>query len=522
MTVAEWELTGGDYDGAGRATRALKERLKQLGVDAAALRRALIAAYEAEANVVIHARRGTMRCYFGPGQLDVEVEDEGPGIPEIELALKEGFSTAPPAARELGFGAGMGLPSIRRNTDRFSLQSTVGRGTRVTFSVRYRPQDGGAAAGHSVAVDPARCKRCRACVRACPTHAVRLHENGPSILEHLCIDCTACLAACPTGALALRGCADAPAPAAGVTLVVPDPLLLQFGAEVPPERVLAALDKLGYGDVRTLGPWDRGLRAAELEHLQSEHRTRPAISSFCPAVTNLVAARFPGLLPQVVPLLSPLEAAHRALQDRPAVFVTLCPAQRSALTSVTAHGAAELVAPTGLLRELLGVLAHRPRPACDAPAPAAAAPLGAPEVLRVTGLRHVARVLDRAENGELGDVHLLELWACEGGCAGSPLLREEPAVAEHRARRLVTASAAVAPAAPLPGPRTPRRGVRLDPDLGRAVRMLGEIDRLVRTLPGRDCGDCGAPSCRAFAEDVVLGRAVADACLHRGGEEGAK
>lgn len=522
MTVAEWELTGGDYDGAGRATRALKERLKQLGVDAAAMRRALIAAYEAEANVVIHARRGTMRCYFGPGQLDVELEDEGPGIPEIELALKEGFSTAPPAARELGFGAGMGLPSIRRNTDRFSLQSTVGRGTRVTFSVRYRPQDGGAAAGHSIAVDPARCKRCRACVRACPVHAVRLYEDGPSILEHLCIDCTACLAACPTGALALRGCAAAPSPAADLTLVVPELLLLQFGAEVLPERVLAAFNQLGYRHVQTLGPWERGLRAAELEHVRSGPGTRPAISSVCPAVTNLVAARFPGLLPQVVPFLSPLESAHRAIQDRPAVFVTLCPAQRSALTSVTARGAAELVAPTGLLHELLGVLAHRPRSKDPVPpAPAVAAPVDAPEVLRVTGLQHVARVLDRAENGELGDVHLLELWACEGGCAGSPLLREEPAVAEHRARRL-DAATAVAAAAPLPAPRTPRRGVRLDPDLARAVQMLGEIDRLVRTLPGRDCGDCGAPSCRALAEDVVQGRAALAACRHRTAEEGAR
>ncbi|NMC69988.1 MAG: 4Fe-4S dicluster domain-containing protein [Myxococcales bacterium] len=518
MTVAEWPLVGGVYDDVGRATRALKEHLKRLGVDVGAIRRALIAAYEAEANVVIHARRGTMRCYFGPGQLDVEVEDEGPGIPDIDLALREGFSTAPLAARELGFGAGMGLPSIRRNSDRFSLQSTVGRGTRVAFSVRYRPQEGGVVVGHSVAVEAARCQRCRRCVRACPVQAVRLRDSGPSILEHLCIDCAACLAVCPTGALGLRGRSDAPAVDGG-TLVVPDALLVQFGAAVRPADALAALERLGHRDVRTLEPWERGLRAAAAERARANSGPRPVIAPFCPAVLNLVASRFPGLLAQVAPFLTPLEAARRALQTRPAAFVTLCPAQRSSLTSTTGPGAAELVAPTSLLREMLGVLVGRPRPTVDEAASPVAAPTTAPAVLVATGLRHVLRVLDEAENGALGDVLLLELWACDGGCFGSPLLREDPAIAGHRARTWSVGDGPVAPAEPLAVERQVRRGVRLDPDLSRAVQLLGEIDRLARALPGRDCADCGAPTCQALAEDVVLGRAMLAACPHRPVEE---
>lgn len=521
MTVAEWELTGGDYEGVGRATRALKERLKRLGIDSAALRRALIAAYEAEANVVIHARRGTMRCYFGPGQLDVEIEDEGPGIPDIDLAMQEGFSTAPPAARELGFGAGMGLPNIRRNTERFSLQSTVGRGTRVVFSVRYRPQDGVDAAGHSVAVQSARCKGCRNCVRACPMQAIRMRDSGPWILEHRCIDCAACLAVCSTGALTLRGRSDAPT-AADVTLVVPDALLVQFGAAVRPADALAALERLGHRDVRTLGPWERGLQKASRDFAQEAKGLRPVIAPICPAVVHLVAARFPGLREQIAPFLSPIEAAHRAFRQRPAVFVTLCPAQRSALTSVTGHGAAELVAPNGLLREMLGVLARRPGPAAGEVEVSGPAPWFEPAVLRASGLRRVLQVLDRAENGELGDVRLLELWACEGGCSGSPLLREEPAVAEHRMRLAPVIGPDAAPAEPFVGTRPVRRGVRLHPDLAEAVRLLGEIDRLVRALPGRDCTDCGAPSCQALAEDVVLGRAPVAACPHRTAEEGGK
>jgi hypothetical protein len=187
----------------------------------------------------------------------------------------------------------------------------------------------------------------------------------------------------------------------------------------------------------------------------------------------------------------------------------------------TAH--ADVVPPAGLLRELLAVLGRRSLRAdgCPSPAPAAPSPEGErgggpgeDGVLRATGIRRVARVLERAENGRLGDVRLLDLWACEQGCAGSPLLREEAFVAAYRARADLPESA-LRSARPRTEPLRARPGLRLDADMAAAVAKLGRIDRLLRTLPGRDCGACGAPTCAALAEDVTLERTTVDGCPYQ-------
>jgi len=114
MNSVRFSILGGDYERGGAASRSLKEQLKKVGADPAAVRRAMIAAYEAEMNVVIHARRGELRAAIENGRLDVEVTDEGPGIPDIEAALRPGFSTASAQARELASGPAWGCPISAR------------------------------------------------------------------------------------------------------------------------------------------------------------------------------------------------------------------------------------------------------------------------------------------------------------------------------------------------------------------------------------------------------------------------
>lgn len=134
--VRTYHIEGRDFAGAGRASIAVKELLKTLGVAPEVVRRVAIASYEAEMNVVMYATRGDLTLRLSPSTVDLEVEDEGPGIPDIELAMQEGYSTATPEMREMGFGAGMGLPNIRRNSDEFTITSTVGVGTRLRIRVR--------------------------------------------------------------------------------------------------------------------------------------------------------------------------------------------------------------------------------------------------------------------------------------------------------------------------------------------------------------------------------------------------
>ncbi|HBL76869.1 MAG: anti-sigma regulatory factor [Bacteroidetes bacterium GWF2_42_66] len=126
-----FKIEGGDFTQAGQASSEVKKVLKQLGIDAKTIKNIVIALYEAEVNIVAHAYRGTIDVEIDDKKITIRLTDEGPGIPDIEMAMKEGFSTASKKVREMGFGAGMGLPNIKKNTDLMDIKSTVGVGTEL-------------------------------------------------------------------------------------------------------------------------------------------------------------------------------------------------------------------------------------------------------------------------------------------------------------------------------------------------------------------------------------------------------
>lgn len=133
--VFQYYVVGQDFNRAGESASALKKTLKRLGTHPDIVRRVAIAVYEAEMNVVIYARGGEIMVKVDPNQIRVEVEDSGPGIPNIEKAMRPGYSTASDWVRELGFGAGMGLNNIKKCADEMNITSTVGKGTRLEIYV---------------------------------------------------------------------------------------------------------------------------------------------------------------------------------------------------------------------------------------------------------------------------------------------------------------------------------------------------------------------------------------------------
>lgn len=141
----EFKIVGQDFKRAGEASFEVKNCLKRLGAPPKVIRRIATAAYEAEVNVVSYAQSGTMRVNIEDEWVDVTVEDVGPGIPDIELAMQEGYSTAPPYVKEMGFGSGMGLPNIKRNSDWMDLRSTVNQGTILRFKVNLKGAEKGEA-----------------------------------------------------------------------------------------------------------------------------------------------------------------------------------------------------------------------------------------------------------------------------------------------------------------------------------------------------------------------------------------
>jgi len=136
--VFTYDVPGDDFSQAGFASSDIKKKLKQLNVPSGVIKRTAVAMYEAEINMVIHAHGGRAEVEIQPDRIAVTMSDQGPGIENIELAMQEGWSTASEEARELGFGAGLGLPNMKRNSDEFSLESTPGKGTTVRLVLHVR------------------------------------------------------------------------------------------------------------------------------------------------------------------------------------------------------------------------------------------------------------------------------------------------------------------------------------------------------------------------------------------------
>jgi anti-sigma regulatory factor (Ser/Thr protein kinase) len=136
--IFTYDIEGGNFSRAGTASSDIKKMLKQLDLDYNIIKRVVVSVYEAEVNIVAHARQGTLTADIEADRIVVVLDDQGPGIPDIEAAMTAGFSTASSRVREMGFGAGMGLPNIKKNTDSLKIQSIVGVGTRLEIVVNFK------------------------------------------------------------------------------------------------------------------------------------------------------------------------------------------------------------------------------------------------------------------------------------------------------------------------------------------------------------------------------------------------
>ena len=134
--VLTYDISADDFTRAGEASSDVKRKLKQMGVDPEAIRKVAIAMYEGEINMVIHAKGGLITVEMTPQQIKMILADVGPGIPDVELAMQAGYSTAPDEIRSLGFGAGMGLPNMKKYSDEMEIDNRLGEGTTITMIVK--------------------------------------------------------------------------------------------------------------------------------------------------------------------------------------------------------------------------------------------------------------------------------------------------------------------------------------------------------------------------------------------------
>lgn len=404
---------------------------------------------------------------------------------------------------------------------------------------------------HSVKLDTDLCRGCINCIKRCPTEAIRVRNKKAVILPERCIDCGECIRICPHHAK--RAVCD-PLSIIGqfkYSIALPPPsLMAQFNNLEDVDIVLSALKEFGFDDVFEVSRAAEIVSAATRELMDKGELPLPVISSACPAVTRLIRVRFPGLIDHVLPLNAPVEVAARIAKKEAAartglpeseigaIFISPCPAKVTATKmpiGIEKSAVDGVVAVSDIypkLFPLMSKLVAEGRVSTPSQSGRIGISWGSSSgessgllndsYLAADGIENVIGVLEDLEDEKINGVEFIELNACSGGCVGGVLNVENPYVAETKLKRIRKT---------LPislnhpdiyqlheelGWDTAMRFVpvmELDSNMMAAMMKMARIEEIVGQLEGLDCGSCGAPSCRALAEDVVRGLASVEDCV---------
>ncbi len=404
---------------------------------------------------------------------------------------------------------------------------------------------------HSVLLDESKCTGCTTCLKHCPTEAIRIKDGRALINPKRCIDCGECIRVCPHKAKKAVCGKLADMERFKWKIALPAPTLYgQFDNLEEIDYVLDGLLKIGFDDVFEVSKAAELVTAYTRTYLKLDGVKKPAISSACPVITRLISLRFPSLSEHIIHMLPPMEVAARlakdkALKEHPDLkeedigvcFISPCPAKASYVKNGFASYKScvdEVVSISDIYFLLIGKmkksddvaqLSESGRIGIGwARSGGEATAIFNDDYLAADGIDNVIRVLDQLENGNIPQVEFIELNACAGGCVGGVLTIQNPFIAKARLqtlRRYLPVSKNQI--SKEDGEYIPEYYLfddlpeympisRLSDSIAKSMRMLADIHSFKDTLPGIDCGSCGAPTCRAFAEDVIKGLSDRDGC----------
>ena len=403
---------------------------------------------------------------------------------------------------------------------------------------------------HSVELDAERCCGCTNCLKRCPTEAIRIRDGKAHILSERCIDCGECIRVCPHHAKRARSNPLEDIEQFKIKVALPAPALFgQFHNLDDIDYVLTGLRAVGFDYVYEVSRGAELVSEATRRLIRENKLSKPIISSACPAVVRLIKIRFPELCDNVMPLLAPMEVAAKMVRreicemtgadnkDIGVFFITPCPAKVTEIHSPN-HADDSAVSGAIAISQLYPALTHAMEHLSSVEQIAksgligvgwatsggeAAAMLGE-KYLAADGIENVIRVLEELEDEHIHDVDFIELNACAGGCVGGVLTVENPYVAQARIqnlRKYMPVSLNHLKEKDLDVMMWENEltynadSFRLSDDIMEAMDMMDKMEHICKDLPGLDCGSCGAPTCRALAEDIVKGVAKETDCIHK-------
>lgn len=404
---------------------------------------------------------------------------------------------------------------------------------------------------HSVKLDSEKCTGCTTCLKHCPTEAIRIRSGHAVIDQERCIDCGECIRACPHKAKkAVCGKLES-MKRFRWKIALPAPMLYgQFENLEDVDTVLDGLLRIGFDDVYEVSKAAELVSAYTRLYLKTDGVKKPVISSACPVVVRLIALRFPSLNEHILHMLPPVEIAAKAARERAlrahpelkpeeigVCFISPCPAKVSYVKNGFADYKSridEVISVSDVYFMLISEMQRNEVTASLsesgmigigwAASGGEATAIFNENYLAADGIENVIHVLDQIENGNIPQLEFIELNACPGGCVGGVMAVQNPFIAKARLqslrRYLPVSQNFLSPEEqeyipdgyffnelPVYKPVS-----SLGSNMAESMRMMADIQKLRESLPGIDCGSCGAPSCRAFAEDVIRGAAEPSAC----------